>query len=130
MPGNPANSLLIKAMRGVDKDLQMPPKNKLSAEVVADFTAWVQAGRTVAGSERRRQRRRKPGGRDGTSLPAIPAAGTAAKYERMRRELWSWQPIKAGRPRRPVKSASVRTTSIVRRGETGGAESQAFAAGG
>src|SRR2546421_12004648 len=37
-PGDPANSLLIKAIRGVDKDLAMPPKKKLGNDVVADFT--------------------------------------------------------------------------------------------
>src|SRR5436189_3926520 len=32
--GKPGQSLLIKAIKWVDKDLQMPPKDQLSAEVV------------------------------------------------------------------------------------------------
>ena len=44
VPGDPDQSLLIKAIRYTDEDLKMPPKGKLSAEVVADFEAWVKRG--------------------------------------------------------------------------------------
>jgi hypothetical protein len=46
VPGDVEGSLLIRAIRYTDKDLQMPPKEKgqLSAEVVADFEAWVKRG--------------------------------------------------------------------------------------
>ena len=45
IPGNPDASLLIKAVRYGDPDLQMPPKNKqLPAEQVALLQAWVKAG--------------------------------------------------------------------------------------
>jgi hypothetical protein len=44
VPGDPDKSLLIKAIRYVDEDLKMPPKGKLSREVVADFEAWVKRG--------------------------------------------------------------------------------------
>ncbi len=44
-PGDPEKSLLIKAVRYTDKDLQMPPKNtKLSAEQIADLETWVKMG--------------------------------------------------------------------------------------
>jgi hypothetical protein len=45
VPGDPDKSLLIQAIRYSD-DLQMPPKEKgrLSAEVVADFEAWINRG--------------------------------------------------------------------------------------
>jgi len=44
-PGDPEKSLLIKAVRYTDKDLQMPPKDKkLSDEQIADFEAWVKIG--------------------------------------------------------------------------------------
>jgi hypothetical protein len=43
VPGNPKASLLIKALKG-DGAEAMPPKEKLSADVVADFEAWVKAG--------------------------------------------------------------------------------------
>src|SRR5438477_13148837 len=45
LPGSPEKSLLIKAVRYTDKDLQMPPKNKkLSDAQIADLVAWVKMG--------------------------------------------------------------------------------------
>src|SRR5688572_32011097 len=35
VPGDPDNSLLVKAIRYTNEDLQMPPKEKLSAEKIA-----------------------------------------------------------------------------------------------
>src|SRR3954454_8208638 len=42
--GDPANSLLIKAVRHADPDLRMPPGKNLSDAQVADLTAWVKKG--------------------------------------------------------------------------------------
>src|SRR5206468_5278154 len=43
--GYPEKSLLIKAISYADPDLQMPPKgDKLSAQQIADLTAWVKMG--------------------------------------------------------------------------------------
>lgn len=44
VPGNPGESLLIRAMRYQDPALKMPPREKLSDVVVADFEAWVKMG--------------------------------------------------------------------------------------
>ena len=45
VPGDPEKSLLIKAVRYADKDLQMPPKDKrLSDAQIADLVAWVKMG--------------------------------------------------------------------------------------
>jgi hypothetical protein len=44
VPGDLDQSLLIRALRYTDKDLQMPPKEALSADVIADFEAWVKRG--------------------------------------------------------------------------------------
>ncbi len=45
VPGDPDKSLLIKAVRYADPDLQMPPKNKkLSEGQIADLVAWVKMG--------------------------------------------------------------------------------------
>ena len=44
VPGHPENSKLIEAIRYGNDDLQMPPKEKLSAEVIADFETWVKMG--------------------------------------------------------------------------------------
>ena len=44
-PGDPGASLLIKAVRYEDKDLQMPPEGeKLQAEQIEAFVAWVKMG--------------------------------------------------------------------------------------
>jgi hypothetical protein len=45
VPGDPGHSLLIKAVRYTDPDLQMPPKGKqLPDAVIADLEAWVKMG--------------------------------------------------------------------------------------
>ncbi len=45
VPGEPDKSLLIKAVRYTDENLQMPPKGKkLSPEQIADLEAWVKMG--------------------------------------------------------------------------------------
>jgi hypothetical protein len=44
VPGKPEQSLLIKALRHGDDKLRMPPKEKLSDSVVADFERWVRMG--------------------------------------------------------------------------------------
>ncbi|WP_406694256.1 DUF1549 domain-containing protein [Singulisphaera sp. Ch08] len=44
VPGNPDESLLIRAIRYRDDEVQMPPKAKLPDSVVADFEAWVKMG--------------------------------------------------------------------------------------
>lgn len=42
--GKPDESLLIKAIRYDDPELKMPPKGKLSAEIIADLEKWVAMG--------------------------------------------------------------------------------------
>src|SRR5579883_1939359 len=45
VPGDPDNSLLIKAVRYGDPDLQMPPKDKkLSDDQIQALTTWVKMG--------------------------------------------------------------------------------------
>ena len=45
VPGQPDKSLLIKAVRYTDKDLQMPPKDKrLAAAHIDDLVTWVKMG--------------------------------------------------------------------------------------
>ena len=44
VPGNLEVSLLVRAVRYEDEDLQMPPSGKLPDEVVADFERWVRDG--------------------------------------------------------------------------------------
>jgi len=40
----PAESLFLKALQHGDEELQMPPKKKLPAAVIADFEKWIKAG--------------------------------------------------------------------------------------
>ena len=42
VPGHVSESLLLKALR--QEDLEMPPKGKLSDEVIADFSRWIEMG--------------------------------------------------------------------------------------
>ncbi|MFO1501877.1 MAG: DUF1549 domain-containing protein [Verrucomicrobiota bacterium] len=45
VPGDPEHSLMIKAVRHLDKDLQMPPrKGKLPEDRIEDLARWVQIG--------------------------------------------------------------------------------------
>jgi hypothetical protein len=44
VPGDPDASLLIQAIRYRDKNLQMPPDERLAPETIADFEAWVKRG--------------------------------------------------------------------------------------
>src|SRR6266550_3010039 len=44
VPGEPEKSLLIKAVRYVDEDLQMPPKKQLDKEQVAALQTWIKMG--------------------------------------------------------------------------------------
>src|SRR5580692_2042326 len=44
VPGNPESSLLIKAIRYQDSDLQMPPKKQLEDSDIAALVAWVKMG--------------------------------------------------------------------------------------
>ena len=59
VPGRPDESLLIKAVRYADPDLQMPPDGKLSAAEVAVLERWVAAG-AVAPADNAIASRQKP----------------------------------------------------------------------
>jgi cytochrome c553 len=80
--GKPNQSLLIKAIRWTDKDLQMPPKEQLPASVVADFERWVAAGAVWPGSEK-----------GAVATTQASTVNYAANYDHIRKELWSWQPV-------------------------------------
>jgi hypothetical protein len=44
VPGEPDKSLIVKAIRHDDKELKMPPSQKLAREHIATLTQWVQMG--------------------------------------------------------------------------------------
>lgn len=72
VPGQPAESLLLKAVRY--EDLQMPPSGKLADQVIADLAQWVQMG--------------APDPRQGESLPESNRPVVA------RKDHWAFQPVK------------------------------------
>jgi len=78
VPGDPDKSLLIKAIRYKDEDLKMPPKGKLSPEVVADFEAWVKRGAP------------DPRGKGATAAKREINIEAGKKY-------WAFQPLRAGK---------------------------------
>ncbi|HWN96537.1 MAG TPA: DUF1549 domain-containing protein, partial [Methylomirabilota bacterium] len=71
--GSPDQSLLIKAIRYTDPDLQMPPKgDKLTEQQINDLIAWVRMG------------------------APDPRAATAAQkdWKDPSAKHWAWQPVK------------------------------------
>ncbi|MBL6763733.1 MAG: PSD1 domain-containing protein [Verrucomicrobiae bacterium] len=44
IPGKPAESLLIKAVKGTDPDLKMPPKSTLPSSAIVKLEKWIQGG--------------------------------------------------------------------------------------
>jgi cytochrome c553 len=79
VPGDPAKSLLIKAVGYQDPELQMPPDNKkLPAQAIADLTTWIKAG-------------------------AVWPAGTGTKLELFdlaarKKSHWAWSAVQAHEP--------------------------------
>jgi len=82
VPGDPEKSLLIKAVRYTDPDLQMPPKGeKLSETQINDLVAWIKMG--------------APDPR--TARPA--AAASTAQYNGDKgKDHWAFKPVKKPSP--------------------------------
>jgi hypothetical protein len=93
VPGDPAKSLLIKAV-GHRGELHMPPKRKLSDDEIAVLTRWVQMGAPWSGD-----------------VP--PAAIRSGGITDQDRQFWSFQPVR--KPSVPVvKNHSWPKTAIDR----------------
>lgn len=90
VPGDLRKSLLIQAVRWEDKDLQMPPKEKLSDEAIADLEKWVKMG--------------APDPREGSAS----LARTEIDIEKAR-EFWAYQLPKAVVPPKSKNDAWART---------------------
>jgi mono/diheme cytochrome c family protein len=94
VPGDPDKSLVIKAVRSTDADLQMPPKNqRLSGRQIADLTRWVKSGAPWPTPE---------------SAGASHPVKSAPEITEKDRSWWSFQPI-----RRPQRSESVNSRSVI-----------------
>ena len=83
-PGDPENSLLVKAVRRVDKDLQMPPKHPLTQDEITALEQWVKMGAHDP--------------REGASLAKIGIDMAAGRRH------WAFQPI--GHPHPPAVTNS------------------------
>lgn len=87
--GQPDRSLLIKAIRFADPNLQMPPKDKLPDSVIADFENWVRMG--------------APDPRTGKAAAMLKTDEDLAKAKKH----WAFQPIV--KPQPPVPKAHLKT---------------------
>ena len=82
VPGDPDKSLLILAVRQTDKDLRMPPKQKLTDTQIADLETWVKNGAVDP---------RKAAVGQVEELNARPKYGMSLEEGR---KFWSYQPVK------------------------------------
>jgi hypothetical protein len=79
VPGRPEASLLVKAVRQADPQLQMPPTGKLPVQEVVALEEWIRRGAAYPG-----------GGATGKPAPAIDLTEG--------RKLWSLQPVRPAAP--------------------------------
>jgi len=77
-PGKPAASLLSKAISYKDRDLKMPPKQKLGDSEIALLNAWIAAG--------------APDPRTDDNVAAVPSAHKTHVVDA--KTWWSFQPIR------------------------------------
>ena len=85
VPGDPARSLLVQAVRYENPDLQMPPKKKLPPGEIAVLERWVKMG--------------APDPRGGGK---VATAGKEFNLEKRRDEHWAWKSV------RPVEAPKVK----------------------
>jgi hypothetical protein len=85
VPGAPKKSLLLAALRHEDKVEKMPPRGKLSDDVIADFAKWIESGAADP--------------RDGSVLPGKRPIDIAEG-----KRFWSFRPLAGPLPE--VKNAA------------------------
>jgi hypothetical protein len=79
VPGKPDESLVIKAMRYTDEDLQMPPKARLDDRAIQDMVTWISMGAPFPESD---EKPTKPEPRPVDTTDLVKA-----------KSFWSFQPI-------------------------------------
>ena len=82
IPGSEEKSLLMQAVRWADKDLQMPPKKKLSDAEIADLAAWVKMGAPWPAGDK----------------PVVATAKKEFTITDKDRSHWAFQPVKKPSP--------------------------------
>lgn len=84
-PGNAERSLIIRAVRYEDSNLQMPPDEKLSDEQIATLETWVSEGAYW------------PSQHDGSVQNEDPLPASQ-QFDRWRSEHWSYHPFEPHEP--------------------------------
>lgn len=84
VPGNSDESLIIKAVRYTDNELEMPPKEKLSDAAIATLSEWVSMGTPWPGF-------------DPASL-AVQTEEAPYDWEKFRTTHWSFKPVQQTPP--------------------------------
>lgn len=79
--GKPDDSLLLEAMSYKNRDLQMPPKERLAPGVVDDFRKWIAAG--------------APWPEEPVPVAGGGSAPEAFDLAKRREEHWCWRPLAA-----------------------------------
>jgi hypothetical protein len=79
VPGKPAESLLLRALRYNDLRLKMPPTDKLPDSVIADFERWIAAG--------------APDPRTEAVAATAAAKANGIDFDKGR-QWWSFQPVR------------------------------------
>ncbi|HVU85711.1 MAG TPA: PSD1 and planctomycete cytochrome C domain-containing protein [Pirellulales bacterium] len=77
IPGNAAESLLIRAVRQTDDELRMPPKKQLSEEQIADLEKWINDGAVWPGT-----------------YVYVETNTPNPEYDQLRKTHWAWQPVR------------------------------------
>ena len=117
IPGNPADSKLIRAIKYADPQLQMPPSGRLADEIIQDFETWIAGG---------------------APDPRVDTAGSAAAKRRVvdeaelakGRRWWAFQPVKVlPQPVSLPRGFASEKTRSLRAGETGRERAGAVASG-
>jgi hypothetical protein len=75
VPGDPEKSLLLQAVSHTGDVSSMPPRKHLSAEELADLSRWIKEGAAWPKSE-------------------LAVSRPNARFDRLRREHWAWQPLR------------------------------------
>jgi Protein of unknown function (DUF1553)/Protein of unknown function (DUF1549)/Planctomycete cytochrome C len=90
VPGKPAESRLLLAIRYTDQSLTMPPDGKLSDEIIADFERWIASGAV-----------------DPRVDPSADAKVPKARGMTIEqgRQWWAFQPVAAAPPPRSKSAA-------------------------
>lgn len=83
VPGDPAKSLLFKAVQYHDPDTAMPPKEKLEDRVIADIEQWVKMGAPWPAE---------------TAVASAAAKPAEWNWEELRASHWAFQPMQRPTP--------------------------------